>query len=75
VRVSPDGSVTDLGSLDSVAKVKVDSTHPVIAQEEIHNATISMYFSVRRKILNIVVRSTSATFGFVHSCGSDPPDF
>jgi hypothetical protein len=34
----------NLGSLDSLAKVKVDSRHPLIAQEEIHNARIARHF-------------------------------
>jgi len=46
-RVSPGGSVIDLGSVDSFAKVKLDSTHPVIAQEQIHNGTISRHLSTR----------------------------
>jgi len=43
-RVSPGGSVNHLGSLDSLAKVKIDSTHPLIAQEETNTAAISRYF-------------------------------
>ena len=55
VRVSPGGIVIHFGSLDSLAKLKLDSTHPVIAQEETHNATISRYLPVHRKLLTLLL--------------------
>lgn len=54
MRVSPGGSVIHLGSLDSLARLKVDSRHPVIAHEEKHNAAKSRHVSVCRKIVRIV---------------------
>lgn len=59
VRVSLGGSVIDFGSFESLAKVKVDSTHPARQQEQTHNATAIEYVVARGKPLNIL-SSTSA---------------
>ena len=52
-RVRPGGSVNHFGSLESVAKGKIDTTHPFIAQHERHIATISRYFFVRRQSVDL----------------------
>jgi hypothetical protein len=50
------GSDIQTGSLDWLANSKDDSTHPVIAQDEMHNAAISKYFPVPGSALNILDR-------------------
>jgi hypothetical protein len=50
-RVRPGGSVNHFGSLESVAKGKIDTTHPFIAQPERHIAAISRYlFECRQSV-------------------------
>ena len=60
-RVTPGGSVTHRGSLDPLAKLKFDSSHPIIGRNEMDNATIRKNLSVRSKIFNIVVTSISTS--------------
>jgi hypothetical protein len=47
LRGIPGGSVIDFGNLDSLARVNVDSAHPVIAREETNIATVSAYLLAR----------------------------
>lgn len=41
----------DLGSFDSFAKVKLDSTHPDNAQEEMHNAATRRNLPVHGEVI------------------------
>lgn len=64
-RVTPGGGVTNLGSLDSLAKVKFDSMHPVIAQQETRSATISANLSVREGSFSVVTISSLQELTFI----------
>jgi hypothetical protein len=56
-RVNPGGIAIPCGSLDSLAKLKVDSIQLFIAQAEIHTATIRPNLFVSRNIFNIDLTS------------------
>ena len=63
LRVSPGGSAMHDGSLDSLAKVKLDSAHPVIAHDETHNAAMNRRRNMGHSSVSIAGNSELVLIG------------